>query len=69
MSDKYDEIIAELAVQNQRTHDRQEVIEDVFRDSIIIPGSKLSAILSTIIVLVMSACLTFAFIFWLIRPI
>ena len=69
MSDKQDEIIAELAVGHQRVYDRQEVIEDVFRDSIIIPGSKLSAILSTIIVLVMSACLTCAFIFWLIRPI
>ena len=69
MSDKQDEIIAELAVQNQRTHDRQEVIEDVFRDSIIIPGSKLTAILSTIIIAVLAFCITIAFTFWLIRPI
>lgn len=69
MSDKKDEIIAELAVGHQRVYDRQEVIEDILRDSLVIPGSKLSAILSTVIVLVLSACLTFAFIFWLIRPI
>ena len=69
MSDKQDEIIAELAVQNQRTHDRQEVIEDVFRDSLIIPGSKLTAILSTIIIAVLAFCITIAFTFWLIRPI
>lgn len=69
MSDKQDEIIAELAVGHQRVYDRQEVIEDVFRDSIIIPGSKLHAILSTMIIAVLSGCLTFAFVFWLIRPI
>ena len=65
MSDKQDEILAELAVRNQRTYDRQEVIEDVFRDSVIIPGSKVNAILLTLIAFLVAVC----FIFWLIRPI
>lgn len=69
MEDKRDEILAELAVRSQKVDDRQEVIEDVFRDSLIIPGSKLHAILSTIIIAVLSGCITFAFMFWLIRPI
>ena len=69
MSDKQGEILAELAVGHQRVYDRQEVIEDVFRDSVIIPGSKLTAILSALIVCVLLGCITFAFIFWLIRPI
>ena len=65
MSDKQDEILAELAVGHQRVYDRQEVIEDVFSDSIIIPGSKVNAILLTLISFIVAVC----FIFWLIRPI
>lgn len=69
MSEKQDKLIAEIAAGHQRVYDRQEVIEDVFRDSIIIPGSKLTAILSATIVMVLLGCMTFAFVFWLIRPI
>jgi len=41
------DIIATLAAGYQRLDDRQAVIEDVFRDSIIIPGSKINALLIT----------------------
>ena len=69
MADKQDEILAALATGYQKLDDRQAVIEDVFRDSLIIPGSKLHAILSTLIIIILSVCITFAFAFWLIRPI
>ena len=67
--DKQDEILTALAVGYQKLDDRQAVIEDVFRDSLIIPGSKLHAILSTIIIIVLAMGFTFSFAFWLIRPI
>ncbi|MCK4826725.1 hypothetical protein KA005_63905 [bacterium] len=69
MTDKQDEILSTLAVGYQKLDDRQAVIEDVFRDSLIIPGSKLHAILSTLIIIVLTGGFTFAFAFWLIRPI
>lgn len=65
MSDKQDEILAALATGYQKLDDRQAVIEDVFRDSLIVPGSKVNAILLTLIVFIAAVC----FIFWLIRPI
>lgn len=69
MTDKQDEILSTLAVRYQKFDDRQAVIEDVFRDSLIIPGSKLHAILSALIIIILAIGFTFSFAFWLIRPI
>ena len=69
MTDEQDKILSVLAAGYQKLDDRQAVIEDVFRDSLIIPGSKLHAILSTLIIIVLTGGFTFAFAFWLIRPI
>ena len=64
MTDKQDEILAALAAGYQRVADRQEVIEDVFKDSIIIPGSKLNNILTTIVLLGVALCISFCFVWY-----
>jgi hypothetical protein len=69
VTDKQDEILSALAAGYQKLDDRQAVIEDIFRDSLIIPGSKLHAILSTLIIIILAIGFTFSFAFWLIRPI
>ncbi len=64
MTDKQDEILAALAVGYQRVNDRQEVIEDVFKDSIIIPGSKINNILTAAVLLGVALCLSFCFVWY-----
>ena len=63
-TDKQDEILATLAVGYQRIEDRQKVIEEVFRDSIIIPGSKINNILMVFLLSVVIMCLTFCFVWY-----
>ena len=63
-----DEIIAALASNIQRHNDRLDVMESVFKDSIVIPGCKIPPILLSIAVIVLMLCMTFAFCFWMIRP-
>lgn len=62
--DKQDEILAALATGYQRVSDRQETIEDVFKDSIIIPGSKVNNILTATVLLGVALCLSFCFIWY-----
>lgn len=64
MTDKQDEILAALAAGYQRVADRQEVIEDVFKDSIIIPGSKINNILTATVLLGVMLCLSFCFVWY-----
>jgi hypothetical protein len=64
MTDKQDEILAALAAGYQRVNDRQEVIEDVFKDSIIIPGSKLNNILTATVLLGVALCISFCFVWY-----
>ena len=64
MTDKQDEILAALAAGYQRVADRQEVIEDVFKDSIIIPGSKINNILTAAVLLGVALCLSFCFVWY-----
>ena len=64
MTDKQDEILAALAVGYQRVADRQEVIEDVFKDSIIIPGSKVNNILTATVLLGVVLCISFCFVWY-----
>ena len=64
MTDKQDEILAALAAGYQRVNDRQEVIEDVFKDSIIIPGSKINNILTAAVLLSVALCLSFCFVWY-----
>lgn len=62
--DKQNEILAALATGYQRVSDRQEVIEDVFKDSVIIPGSKLSIILTAAVLLGVALCFSFCFVWY-----
>lgn len=69
MSEKLDELVATLAVHCQRVEDRIEVTEDIFSNSVVLPESKLNAILITMVLIVFFFCATLSFIWWIDRPI
>lgn len=58
------EILAALAVGYQRVDDRQTVIEELLKESIIIPGSKVNNILLCTVLIVILLCLTFCFVWY-----
>lgn len=61
---RQDEILAALAAGYQKVNDRQEVIEEVFRDSIIIPGSKVTTILTSAVLVCAGLCVSFCFVWY-----
>lgn len=64
MTEKQDEILATLAAGYQTLENRQRVIEEVFSDSIIIPGSKVNTILTTTVLIGVMLCLSFCFVWY-----
>ena len=69
MSEKMEDLVSTLAVHCQRAEDRLEATEDLFRNSMVVPESKMNAILITMILIILMMCLTFAFIWFLDAPI
>ena len=64
MSDKQDRILATLATGYQTLENRQKVIEEVFSNSIIIPGNKVNTILTTTVLIGCMLCLSFCFVWY-----
>ena len=64
MSEKQDEILATLATGYQTLENRQKVIEEVFSNSIIIPGNKVNNILTTTVLIGVMLCLSFCFVWY-----
>ncbi|MCK5616136.1 hypothetical protein KAR91_80475 [Candidatus Pacearchaeota archaeon] len=64
MTEKQDEILATLAAGYQTLENRQKVIEEVFSNSIIIPGSKVNNILTTTVLIGVMLCLSFCFVWY-----
>lgn len=64
MDEKQNEILAALAVGYQKVDDRQIVIEELLKESIIIPGSKVNNILLSSVLVAVLLCLTFCFVWY-----
>lgn len=64
MNKDQNEILATLAVGYQKVDDRQTVIEELLKESIIIPGSKVNNILLCSTLIVVLLCLTFCFVWY-----
>lgn len=64
MTEKQDEILATLAAGYQTLDTRQKVIEEVFSNSIIIPGNKVNNILTTTVLIGVMLCLSFCFVWY-----
>ena len=64
MNKDQNEILAALAVGYQRVDDRQVVIEELLKESIIIPGSKVNNILLCATLITVLLCLTFCFVWY-----
>lgn len=64
MTEKQDEILATLAAGYQTIDTRQKVIEEVFSNSIIIPGNKVNNILTTTVLIGVMLCLSFCFVWY-----
>ena len=64
MNEKQNEILATLAAGYQKVDDRQTVIEELLKESIIIPGSKVNNILLSSVLVAVLLCLTFCFVWY-----
>lgn len=69
MCDEHDKILAALAVGYQKISDRQETVEDVFGQSLIIPGNKINSILLVFAFIFVIVCVTFMYTWYVVRPI